>query len=315
MRFNKGHVRVNRELLEEFNGYHTAGWVYFLIAINANWEDGQITYKNKRYLCKTGELKTTYRRLRDWSGIGHYTITKAIKFLIENKYITDSKVKGSDYLRSLVVLDYGSFNGSFEPPQKPLGNNIINKESKKVINNNTTRAREADASTPPPSEESVKCDGSMDSNINSKGASSNVSGRKSKTGSQTPQRKKTSKKERILVWDSEHEFGGIFKNLLAEKYYRAVFDLKTDETKIRQFIDRYNITISELEEISFQYQNWCSSKASPIKSPRGTLVTFIRNYVNSDKKLSTKKKSKDERGPGFFDVPIDEYIKYMDENF
>ena len=115
----------------------------------------------------------------------------------------------------------------------------------------------------------------------------------------------------LRVWDSQHEFGGIFKNLVDEKYYRAVFDLKTDEKKVREFIDRYSLSIGELEEISFQYQNWCSSKATPIKSPRGTLVTFIRNYVNSDKKLSSSAKDStiesrlNEDGSNLFDLLLD----------
>lgn len=88
-------------------------------------------------------------------------------------------------------------------------------------------------------------------------------------------------KDRKLDWDARSEpLAGVFDDLVAIPAYLAVFDLEVERAKLAGLQERYKLTVEELQQISWDFREWaCGLSARQIKSPRGTLNTFCRNYA------------------------------------
>lgn len=86
--------------------------------------------------------------------------------------------------------------------------------------------------------------------------------------------------ERVTSWEATEPLAKVFENLQASSRYAEVFDLERDRTHLSEIQKRYDLSLNELEQITWELKLWSESpKGEKMKSPRGTLATFAKNFV------------------------------------
>lgn len=79
------------------------------------------------------------------------------------------------------------------------------------------------------------------------------------------------------AWPEDHPMAKVFTHLVAVPAYRAIFNLSTDQEAIQSHMGRYGLSLEDMEQIAFDLKHWAPGQK--LKSPRGTLATFVRNFV------------------------------------
>jgi hypothetical protein len=290
MRFDKGFFMISRELVNDMADKTQEGWLLVVLMANMAWKDEEVSYLGFDYQLKPRELVTTYRRLRAWTGWQHRAVKRVLDNLVTMKLVRFESVNGA---LKIAVSDLagGGVVGGVVPGAEPV-QEVVSSRCPGAPRMNTRILEKSKNHTTPPKGPPLGKGGvnviggvNQDQEIDEKASNKNVKARKPASGIETPPRprkaRERAKKARVTNWPEDHPFSSIFEHLMAEKQYAAVFDLPADEANVREWIDRYKIPPSAIEELAYQYRNWCSSKARAVRSPRGTMVTFIRNYVNS----------------------------------
>jgi hypothetical protein len=80
----------------------------------------------------------------------------------------------------------------------------------------------------------------------------------------------------------------VFKNLKATAQYWSVFDTEKDRAAITSHMDFNGLSLDEMTQITFELSCYCDGVKRDIKSPRGLLSTFVRNFVERKKSAPPK---------------------------
>jgi len=111
-------------------------------------------------------------------------------------------------------------------------------------------------------------------------------------------KKEKKKKERETTWPDNHLYAKIFTNLNRIDAYREIFDFPEDEKTVLRHIERYSLSASELEQISYELAEWSNHPKNKIISPRGKLNTFCKSVADRRKKNI---------GPTYNQLTLEEY--------
>ena len=105
---------------------------------------------------------------------------------------------------------------------------------------------------------------------------------------------------RTTSWPPGEPFAKALANLAATPAYAAVFDTPHEIRTLKAHAERHSLTVAELEEVTWQLRCWADGpSAKEIKSPRGTLATFVGTYARK-----RPAKGAPSTAPGSADEPL-----------
>jgi hypothetical protein len=96
------------------------------------------------------------------------------------------------------------------------------------------------------------------------------------------------------TWLDSEPLAKVFANLSAIPKYRAIFDVKKDRGTIEAHMERLGLSLAEMEQVTWDYRCWADGpNAEKIKSPRGTLSTFVRGFAERRSKAPPAQQPKE----------------------
>jgi len=110
--------------------------------------------------------------------------------------------------------------------------------------------------------------------------------------------KKTTKPHLIKTWPAEHLYAKVFTNLNRIDAYREIFDFPEDEKTVLRHLERYSLSASDMEQISYELAEWSNHPKNKIVSPRGKLNTFCKSAADRRKKNT---------GPTYKQLTLEDY--------
>ena len=84
----------------------------------------------------------------------------------------------------------------------------------------------------------------------------------------------------VRVWEPSDPLARVFDNLAAFSAYWAIFDVEHERRTLEAHRARNDLSIADLERVSWELRCWADGpNGAKVKSPRGTLATFVANFV------------------------------------
>jgi hypothetical protein len=86
-------------------------------------------------------------------------------------------------------------------------------------------------------------------------------------------------------WEDSDPFKEVFENLKGFDKYWAIFDREKDRKVIQEHMTLKRLSINDMIEVTRELRFWADGpNGAKVKSPRGTLATFVRNFVERKSK-------------------------------
>lgn len=109
----------------------------------------------------------------------------------------------------------------------------------------------------------------------------------SKDSSHSP---KPKTKDKTRTWALDDPLAKVFTNLTKLSICKARFDTEDYRKWIQGLIERYGISISEIEVAADDWQTWHNDKTDKPVSPKGSFNTWIRNYTERRNRNGSSRK-------------------------
>jgi len=259
-RFSKGWIKVHRDIIHAFkNDWQTMG-LFVGMLMMANWEDGREKLKKQKIKLKRGQFCTSIRELQLRSGLHKTTVERALKRLT----VWDTISTEAGHLGTIVTIN----------------------------NYDKYQCLENDVETRAGQELDTTVDTTVDTGVDT-GVDYSEERKKERI-----KKREGAKKSLIKTWPAEHLYAKVFTNLNRIDAYREIFDFPEDEKTIFRHIERYSLSASELEQISYELAEWSNHPKNKMTSPRGKLNTFCKTVADRRKKNI---------GPTYNQLTLEEY--------
>ena len=259
--FDGGYFRVHRKMFNPTSDFYGDGHaiaVFMCLLDLANWKDGTQPLRKQRVTLKRGQLVTKLDQIVGTTGFAKTTVFRVLKRLQKWNVIGMK----ADHDGSIVTIhNYDLYQSDGDECE-------TNAEQDR--NASATADATADATYPKKEKKEKK--------------KNNTPGTKSPP------------KERLLTWTEDDPYARCFANLSEFPKYWDIFDREKDRKTLESHRTHYSLSVGDMEQITFDLKHWADGpNAAKVKSPRGTLGTFVKRHVDHQaerkQKDAPKKKS------------------------